>query len=97
MSHAEPSASSNPTNIMLVNTKTAVASPKLSGDEHVEMADIPTGPPPEEDIMQLARLGDIAAIERLFDGGKFDAKYCDEEGITPLHVLTLLLQFKWAS
>lgn len=42
--------------------------------------------PLEEDIMQLARLGEIAAIQKLFDSKKFDARYKDEQGITPLHV-----------
>lgn len=40
----------------------------------------------EMDIMQLARLGEIAAIKELFDSGKYDISYRDEEGITPLHV-----------
>ncbi|KAM5449607.1 palmitoyltransferase akr1 [Microsporum audouinii] len=39
----------------------------------------------ELDIMQLARLGEIAAIKELFDSGKYDISYRDEEGITPLH------------
>jgi ankyrin repeat protein len=39
----------------------------------------------EEDIMQLARLGEIGAIQKLFDSGKFDVSYADEQGITPLH------------
>lgn len=42
--------------------------------------------PIEEDIMQLARLGEVDAIRKLFDSGKYDVKHCDEEGITPLHV-----------
>ncbi|KAF2094093.1 palmitoyltransferas-like protein akr1 [Rhizodiscina lignyota] len=41
--------------------------------------------PIEEDIMQLARLGEIGAIQKLFDSGKFDATYRDDQGITPLH------------
>lgn len=55
--------------------------------EH-ELADLPAKPslPIEEDIMQLARLGEIGAIQKLFDGKKFDASYADEQGITPLHV-----------
>ena len=59
-------------------------------DDHEleEMADKPSLPI-EEDIMQLARLGEIAAIQKLFDGGKFDATYKDEQGITPLHVRIL--------
>lgn len=59
------------------------------GDHHVElkdMADKKPNLPLEEDIMQLARLGEIGAIQKLFDGGKFDATYKDEQGITPLHV-----------
>ncbi len=54
-----------------------------------ELSEIPDkGPsvPLEEDIMQLARLGEIKAIQKLFDSGKFDATYKDEQGITPLHV-----------
>jgi len=71
------------------NGKAAAVAPKLS-DDHVEMEDmLPSGPEqsPEEDIMQLARLGDIPGIERLYKTGKFDAQYCDAEGITPLHVI----------
>ena len=74
---------------MIPNGKAAPAAPKLSDDDHVELEDIsPTAPElnPEEDIMQLARLGDIPAIEKLYESGKFDASYCDAEGITPLHV-----------
>tara|TARA_R110002060_G_scaffold25247_4_gene34468 strand:+ start:406 stop:726 length:321 start_codon:yes stop_codon:yes gene_type:complete len=72
------------------NGKAAAVAPKLSDDDHVEMEDmLPSGPEqsPEDDIMQLARLGDIQGIEKLYESGKFDAKYCDAEGITPLHVL----------
>ena len=70
------------------NGKALAAVPKLSDDDHVEMEDIlPSGPEnQDEDIMQLARLGDIQGIEKLYDSGKFDASYCDAEGITPLHV-----------
>ncbi|KAF2111144.1 palmitoyltransferas-like protein akr1 [Lophiotrema nucula] len=58
------------------------------GEEHVELDDMGDKKPSlpiEEDLMQLARLGEIAAIHKLFDGGKFDATYADEQGITPLH------------
>jgi hypothetical protein len=54
-----------------------------------DMADKKPSLPVEEDIMQLARLGEIGAIQKLFDSGKFDATYTDEQGITPLHVRTL--------
>lgn len=50
-----------------------------------DMADKPSLPI-EEDVMQLARLGEIGAIQKLFDGGKIDATYTDDQGITPLHV-----------
>jgi palmitoyltransferase ZDHHC13/17 len=57
------------------------------GEGH-ELQDLDSKPllPIEEDIMQLARLGEIGAIQKLFDSGKFDASYADEQGITPLHV-----------
>jgi hypothetical protein len=58
-----------------------------TGDHELEeMADKKPNLPVEEDIMQLARLGEIGAIQKLFDGGKSDATYKDEQGITPLHV-----------
>lgn len=74
---------------IMPNGKASAVAPKLSDDEHVELADmLPPGPEidPDEDIMQLARVGDLQAIKKLYDIGKFDASYCDEEGITPLHV-----------
>lgn len=89
MSQADLKENANPAKTMTATGKAGVASPKLSSDEHVEMSDLPTGPE-EVDIMQLARVGDIQGIQKLLDSGKYDAKYCDEEGITPLHVL---LQF----
>ncbi|KAI4941028.1 hypothetical protein J4E91_011021 [Alternaria rosae] len=56
------------------------------GDHELEvMADSKPSLPVEDDIMQLARLGEIGAIQKLFDSGKFDATYKDEQGITPLH------------
>lgn len=76
------------------NGKASVAAPKLSDDDHVEMEEILASGStvnPDEDIMQLARLGDVQAVEKLFDSGKFDASYADVEGITPLHVGVPLL------
>jgi hypothetical protein len=75
--------------IMGPNGKATVAAPKLSDDDHVEMEEIlslGSAANPDEDIMQLARLGDIQGIEKLLDSGKFDGTYADAEGITPLHV-----------
>ncbi|KAI4141575.1 MAG: hypothetical protein LQ340_007601, partial [Diploschistes diacapsis] len=42
-------------------------------------------PPLLEDVMQLARLGDVEPMRRLLDGGRFRADHKDHEGITPLH------------
>lgn len=42
--------------------------------------------PLHEDLMQLARLGEVGPVQKLFQDGKYDAQYMDEEGITPLHV-----------
>ncbi|KAI4205585.1 MAG: hypothetical protein LQ350_000364 [Teloschistes chrysophthalmus] len=41
--------------------------------------------PLHEDIMQLARLGEIGPIQKLLDEGKFKADYRDAENTTPLH------------
>lgn len=41
-----------------------------------------------EDVMQIARIGEVPAMQRLFDEKKFTATHADEEGITPLHVCT---------
>lgn len=59
------------------------------GEHNVEMEDMADKKatlPVEEDLMQLSRLGEIASIQKLFDSGKYDATYVDEQGITPLHV-----------
>ncbi|KAL8655108.1 MAG: hypothetical protein Q9210_001088 [Variospora velana] len=42
--------------------------------------------PLHEDVMQLARLGEIGPIQKLFDEGKYKANHMDAENITPLHV-----------
>ena len=39
-----------------------------------------------EDVMQLARLGEIEPMQKLFEQGKVGADFRDEENITPLHV-----------
>lgn len=85
----KPAQPDNPTK-SLVNPdgKASVAAPKLSEDEQMELKDIlPTGPEvsPDDDIMHMARTGDVAGIQKLFDSGKYDASYADGENITPLH------------
>jgi palmitoyltransferase len=49
------------------------------------------------DIMQVARIGDIPAMEKLFETGDYDATYTDDEGITPLHVCRPLTPFPLSS
>lgn len=53
-----------------------------SGSQGVKNGSIPLG----EDIMQLARLGEVGAMQKLFDTKGLSASYKDDEGITPLHV-----------
>ena len=93
MSSSTPSIqqNGNPTMQAMPNGKSSAAPPQSSTDG-VELKNMTTtagGQPPlpiESDIMQLARLGEIGAMQKLFDTKKFNAKYQDEEGITPLHV-----------
>jgi palmitoyltransferase ZDHHC13/17 len=74
--------------------KGTTAAPQMTG-ENAEMVVLDKKPllPIEEDIMQLSRLGEVDAVKKLFDSGKFDISYKDEEGITPLHVRHILLRF----
>lgn len=82
----EPSGASSVNSPPRANGKATPAPAMLSGDGNVELKDVPTKLPIEEDIMQLARLGEVGSIQKLFESGRFNAKYKDEEGITPLHV-----------
>lgn len=73
----------------LAKGKASAAPPKVTGENAVELNKrVPSEEklPLHEDIMQLARLGEIGPIQTLFETGKFNAKYKDQEGITPLHV-----------
>lgn len=59
----------------------------------VEMKSLRPDPPKGsiplgEDVMQLARMGEIGAMQNLFTAKRFTANHRDEEGITPLHVRT---------
>ena len=72
-----------------VPAKGTVPQAQLANSQDVELKWIPSTPPtidPEEDIMQLARIGNLAGVQRLFESGRFDATYKDEQAITPLHV-----------
>jgi palmitoyltransferase len=64
-------------------SKSETATPKLNNE--VELGNMPADPA-QNDIMQMARVGDIAGIEKLFETADYDATYTDDEGITPLHV-----------
>lgn len=70
----------------IANEKASVAPPKVSSAESNSRGQLEDKLPLHEDIMQLARLGDVAAIQKLIDDGKFSAGYTDDEGISPLHV-----------
>lgn len=59
------------------------ATPKLNNE--LEMGNMTANEPAEPDIMNLARIGDVAAMQKLFDTDEYDATYTDAEGITPLH------------
>ncbi|OTB07273.1 hypothetical protein M426DRAFT_54068 [Hypoxylon sp. CI-4A] len=76
------------------SSKGTAAAPKLNSHD-MEMGHLPTGDalPPEPDIMQIARIGDIPAMEKLFQSSDFDATYKDDEGITPLHWAAINNQF----
>ncbi|KAI9842619.1 MAG: palmitoyltransferase akr1 [Thelocarpon superellum] len=81
-----------PTSTLLskhVATDPSVAVPATTPDSNdialKDVAGARTALPIEEDIMQLARLGEVAAMKALFDKGKFDVHHKDDEGITPLH------------
>ncbi|POR37501.1 Palmitoyltransferase AKR1 [Tolypocladium paradoxum] len=67
------------------SSKSTAAAPKLNSE--MEMGSLPADAPPgpANDIMQVARVGDIAAMEKLFESGEYDATFADDEGITPLH------------
>lgn len=66
-------------------TASATNSPREDG---TELNDIDARPPlpVEQDLMQLARLGELRPIQKLFDSGKYTAKSADDQGITALHV-----------
>lgn len=63
------------------------ASPANDVELKTMRSDAPKGSIPlGEDIMQLARIGEIGAMQNLFTTKKLTANHRDEEGITPLHV-----------
>lgn len=75
---------------LMLNGKGSSVAPQLSVDDgNLEMKNIAAAEPAldaSQDIMQLARLGDIPSVQKLYDAGVFTPLHCDDEGITPLHV-----------
>ncbi|KAJ5438371.1 Palmitoyltransferase akr1 [Penicillium daleae] len=68
-----------------MNSK-GTASPANEVELKTMRSDAPKGSIPlGEDIMQLARIGEIPAMQNLFATKKLTANHRDEEGITPLH------------
>jgi ankyrin repeat protein len=69
------------------NMSPTPAAEPLNEKEMQKLEHDDTRPPlaPENDVMHLARLGEIGAIQKLFENIKVDATYRDEQGITPLH------------
>ena len=86
------STGSAPTTLpALANVKSGAAPPKVNKDEAVKLKALEDATsqeklPLHKDVMQLARLGEIGPIQKLFEAGKYSADYKDDEGITPLHV-----------
>lgn len=74
----------------MLSGKGSSVAPQLSVDDgNLEMKNITAAEPgvaASQDIMQLARLGDILSVQKLYDAGTFTPLHCDDEGITPLHV-----------
>jgi hypothetical protein len=71
------------------NSGSATNSPGKDGLDRVELSDLEASPPQlpvEQDLMQLARLGELRGIQKLFDSGRYNAKSTDDQGITTLHV-----------
>lgn len=77
------------------NGKTTVAPPKVSSAEATSREQLEDKLPLHEDIMQLARLGEVGPIQKLIEDGKFSAGYTDDEGISPLHVCYQETVFRW--
>lgn len=85
MGSISTSSTSGQTAPIQMTGKSNAATPKLNNE--VEMGSLPgDSQAQEEDIMQIARIGDVPAMEKLFESGEYDATYHDDEGITPLHV-----------
>jgi len=90
MAHNHDGSSSPGANVAPAQppSKSGTATPKLNNE--MELGNLP-GDASQNDIMQMARIGDIPGMEKLFESNDYDATYTDDEGITPLHVGFVLL------
>ncbi|KAG9689042.1 palmitoyltransferase akr1, partial [Aureobasidium melanogenum] len=84
MANKEGSAPSSRERPAAITTPSA---PTSNGNGHLELDDMPSSPihPIQEDLMALARLGELRSIQKLFDSGKASATSADPQGITALH------------
>lgn len=69
--------------------KGPASSPRVTSED-LELSNVQNGSaepqmPLEDDIMQCARIGALEHIQAMFAKGKYNSKYKDDEGITPLH------------
>jgi palmitoyltransferase len=87
MAQHDASATGAPSAPAQPPSKSGTATPKLNNE--LELGSLPRDVA-QTDIMQMARTGDVAGMEKLFEMGEYDATYTDDEGITPLHVRWLL-------
>lgn len=81
----------NPNVSTLQNMKAEAVPPEVTKGEILELAnmhrlDPDVKLPLHDDIMQLARLGEVAPVRKLFEDGKVKPDFQDDQGITPLHV-----------
>lgn len=80
-SPSSPNGKSTTTPPKVTQHDASVELKSMKPEREVPRGSIPLG----EDIMQIARIGEVPAMQRLFEK-KLTANYKDEEGITPLHV-----------
>jgi len=66
--------------------ESTMANGKTAEDGSHELENVKPQLPIEQDLMGLARLGELRSIQKLFDTGKYNAKSADDQGITALHV-----------
>ncbi|KAK1141355.1 palmitoyltransferase akr1 [Aspergillus melleus] len=80
-SPSAPNGKSTTSSPKIARENASVELKNMKPDRGIVKGSIPLG----EDIMQIARIGEIPAMRQLFEEKKFTANYQDEEGITPLH------------